>query len=128
MHAAALIAALLFAASGAAPFVIQDVEAISVAHISNGSELISVWDDVQGDFSLLDTRWQASDMSVRWDGDAWALEWDDTADHCYRVLRTKCWIESYEDGNPYEEDRHKAWFVQLCAPGLKQPPQAPQAN
>jgi len=123
MHAAT-IAAFLYAFSGAAPLPVveQECELISVAHLSDGAELVFFWSQVQSEWTCLDHRWCHSSMRVGRSGDAWRLEWEDDSEHCYRVVTTPIWVESWESGNPLSDQNQRPWFRQLLNPGLKSPP------
>lgn len=130
MHAAALIAALLFAASGAAPLPVveQDCELISVAHLSDGAEIVFFWADVNGIWTCLDHRWAGSGMVVSGDSGNWLLQWQDDGEDCYRIVRTPRWVESWESENPLSDQNQRPWFRQLLHPGLKQPPKLASAG
>lgn len=123
----ALVVAAAFSQSegsvghGALPLVDQTVECISVAHLGDGVELVFFWSLVQGEWTCLDHRWASGGMSLsRRDGE-WALAWVDENENCYRVVRTTCWVESWEDYNPLAEQNQRPWFRQLLHPGLRQP-------
>ena len=106
------------------PVVEQTVECISIAHMEN-YELVFVWDMVQEEFALLDYKWITSDKAVHREDDEWVLsfvddEWNEN--RCFRVIRTKCWVESWERESPLAANNNKAWFLQVGGPGLKAPP------
>lgn len=104
------------------PIVEQDVEVISIAHLEHGVTMAFFWDRVQGDFTCLDHRWVCSDWLIYRDGDRWCIAWTDDMDECYRVLRTRCYVESWEKDNPLDSQRNQPWFAGLLQPGLKKPP------
>lgn len=105
------------------PMVEQTVAAVSVAHVADGAELLFFWDDVQGEWTCLDHRWFASDMRVGRDDEGhWSLTWldYDGGVTSFRVVRTRCWIETWEHESPLAVDHGKPWFRRLLCPGLKQ--------
>lgn len=102
-------------------FAEQTVECISVAHLSDGAELIFFWDLVQDDWTCLDHRWAGSAMIVAHEDSLWVLHWSDESENCYRVVRTRRWVESWESENPLSDQNQRPWFRQLLNPGLKQP-------
>ncbi len=108
-------------ATGALPVVEQSVECISIAHLSDGIDLVFFWTTVQGEWTCLDHRWASTSMAVTRDGSEWLLQWPDESDNCYRLVRTSCWVESWETENPLAEQNQRPWFRQLLTPGLKQP-------
>ena len=103
------------------PLVDQRVECISVAHLGDGVELVFFWSLVQGEWTCLDHRWVSSSMSLSRCGDEWVLAWADENENCYRLLRTHCWVESWEQNNPLAEQNQRPWFRQLLHPGLRRP-------
>jgi hypothetical protein len=107
---------------GSLPFVDQTVECVSVAHLGDGVELAFFWSFVQGEWTCLDHRWVTTAMSLSRRGDEWLLAWADENESCYRLVRTKCWVESWEHDNPLIEQNQRPWFRQLLHPGLRQPP------
>lgn len=126
MHAAALIAAILFAASGAAPFnVIVDerVDTIAICHSEN-CEFAYFFDFVQGSWSVIDHRCISSEFQVQRDGADWVLTFDDWGDECYRSVRAANWIETWQPMSPREEENQRPWFRQQVEPGLRAPPKA----
>ncbi|HEV7223587.1 MAG TPA: hypothetical protein VGN42_12850 [Pirellulales bacterium] len=106
---------------GSVPVVDQRVECISVAHLGDGVELVFFWSLVQGEWTCLDHRWVSSSMSLSRCGDEWVLAWADENENCYRLLRTHCWVESWEPNNPLAEQNQRPWFRQLLHPGLRRP-------
>lgn len=104
------------------PVVEQRVEAISIAHLNDGAELVFFWALVQGQWTCLDHRWLSANMVLRRDGAGWRLEWPDDGVDCYRVVHTACWVESWEIDSPLAEERRRPWFRRLLNPGLARPP------
>lgn len=104
------------------PVVSESVDMISVAHFGGDSQIAFYWSLVQGDWMLLDHRWIDHKYCVLLHGERWCMQWHDQGDHCYRVVYTDCWVESWEEENPMAEQQGIAWFRQLLTPGLKQPP------
>ena len=107
--------------SGKMPIVEQTVECISIAHLSDGAELVFFWELVQGEWTCLDHRWAASNMVVARDENQWTLQWCDESENCYRIVHSACWVESWESENPLSDQNQRPWFRQLLNPGLKQP-------
>lgn len=103
------------------PCVEQDVECISVCHLDDCIRLVFFWDLIQGDWTCLDHRWVVTNMSVFKDGEYTVLAWSDDNENCYRIIRTKCWVESWEYENPLTQQNQNVWFAQLLNPGLKRP-------
>lgn len=104
------------------PLVEQQVECVSIAHLSNGGDAVFFWDVVQGQWAYLDHRWMSDQMYVQWDRDAWVLSWTDDSEGCYRRVRTTLWVESWELDSPLAEQASRPWFCRMTAVGLKQPP------
>lgn len=105
------------------PIVEQTVECVSVAHLDDGVELVFFWASVQGEWTCLDHRWLSSDMVLGQVDDAWLLQWKDAGENCYRVVRARCYVESWETESPLAEQNARPWFRQLLEPGLKQAPE-----
>ena len=103
------------------PSVEEEVECISVAHVGDGAELVFFWSLVQGNWTCLDHRWISDGMSISRRGDEWALAWNDENERCYRTVRTKCWVESWERESPLAEQKQRPWFRRMLCPGLRQP-------
>lgn len=123
MHAA-LIAALLFAASGAAPFrvvVDERVDTIAICHSAN-ADVCYFFGFVQNEWATIDHRWISNDFQAGRDGPDWILTFEDWGDECQRVVRTTNWIETWQEVSPREEEKQRPWFRQQTEPGLKQPP------
>lgn len=119
MNAVFLALALLCAEP--MPLVEQSVECISIAHLDDGITLFFFWDRVQGEWTCLSDRWVCSTMCLSRRGAEWVLSWPDENESCFRVIRTRCWVESWEPENPLSEVNGRPWFRQLLNPGLKQP-------
>lgn len=128
MHAAILCAAFylaqFLAPAAGIPLVEQTVDFVSVAHLGDGTNLLFFFAPVQGEITCLDHRWLASDMAVHRAGDEWVLSWTDESRACYRVIRARHWLESWEATSPLAEMNARPWFRQACAPGLAQPQRA----
>ena len=127
LAAAILSAALLLAQTAAQPACVeQDVELVAVHHIADGSEFVGFFAFVQDSWTMLDHRCGRPDWSAQWAGDRWTFFFDDDSDGCYRVIRARCWVECWSDGDPRRSDLDGPWFVRLLEPGLAQPPRAEQ--
>ena len=103
------------------PFVEQAVECISVAHLDDGVKLVFFWSRVQGEWTCLDHRWLSPSMTLSRRGEEWLLSWPDENENCFRVVRTPCWVETWEAQNPLTEQNQRPWFRQLLNPGLVKP-------
>lgn len=106
---------------GALPLVEQSVECVSVAHLDDGVRLVFFWARVQGEWTCLDHRWATTGMALSRQADEWLLSWPDENENCFRVVRTRCWVESWEPENPLTEQNQRPWFRQLLNPGLVKP-------
>jgi len=119
--AAAIGQAPLQLDAGSLPWVEQSVECISVAHLDDGVRLVFFWARVQGEWTCLDHRWASTSMALSRRGDEWLLSWPDENENCYRLVRTRCWVESWETDNPLAAQNQRPWFRQLLNPGLVKP-------
>lgn len=104
----------------------QEVECISVAHIKDtGESVVYFWGLVQGEFAELDHRWMFHETTITRIGDEWVMTWlEEPYDEprVFRVVRTKCYVESWEESNPALAQNNKGWMFQVGGPGLKAPP------
>lgn len=128
MYAAIIAISAFFASQfeAAPPFVEQDVELVAVHHIADGSEFVGFFAYVQDSWTLLDHRCGQPCWSAQWTGDRWAFFFFDDSDACYRVIRARCWVECWSDGDPRCSDLDSPWFVRRLEPGLAQPRRAAQ--
>lgn len=104
------------------PLVEEEVEIISIAHWGGDCQMAFYWGIVQGEMVLLDHRWLYGKESVQWHDGYWCMTWHDESEYCYRIVRTKCFVESWEPGNPLTEGGDRPWFANLLEPGLRKPP------
>jgi len=107
------------------PIVEQEVDFISVAHLPDNVQLLFFWDRIQGEMATLDYRWMPSDYALEMVDDFWYLGWEDWngGAQCYRVIKTKHWVESWESESPLNPIQQRPWFAQILFVGLKKPPQ-----
>lgn len=117
MFAALLSAVLLL---GQAEIVVEDIDTIAVCHVADGPQLVFFFARVQGEWSCIEHRWIACDMTPGRSGDKFTLAWRDDTDGCHRLVRSAAWIESWEAESPLANN-DKPWWVRMCAPGFKQP-------
>lgn len=99
------------------PAVVQEVDCISVAHF-DGSELVFFWGRVQGEWTCLDYRWQPNDMAVRHCDGETEIWWQDWEDSCWRLVRTRRWIESWERESPLAGNANQPWFARVAKMGV----------
>lgn len=121
-----LILAIAAQIAAPMPLVEQTVECISIAHLEDGISLVFFWDLVQSDWTCLDHRWLSGGMILTLGDGAWILAWPDENENCFRVIRTRSFVESWEVQNPLAELNQRPWFRQLLNPGLAKAPRRPQ--
>lgn len=100
----AAIFAILSAVSrgGEMPLVEQDVELISISHLSTGATLVFFFDFVQGEWTLLEHRHTVpwNEFSLRHAPDGVFLSFFDYQDSCFRVMRANAWVETWDEWDP----------------------------
>lgn len=121
-----LLLAIVAQVAAPMPLVEQTVECISIAHLEDGISIVFFWDFVQDDWTCLDHRWLSPVMVLAFGDGGWILAWPDENENCFRVIRTRCYVESWERSNHLVEVNARPWFRQLLNPGLRMPPRGPK--
>jgi hypothetical protein len=104
-------------------YVEQEIECLSIAHLSDSYTRVFFWDMVQGEFTLLAVIAMPGDFQC-YDSDtehAISVCYLDHYACAFRVIKAKTFIESWEKEDPLTSNRNQPWFAQLLCPGLKMP-------
>lgn len=105
------------------PIVKQHIDTISIVHLEDDINFIFFFDTVQGEWVILDYRWQPDYIVFTYIDKNFGLFWRDDSDSCWRYVTSSHWIESWELESPLVEQNNRPWFARLLTCGLKKPPE-----